>query len=137
MRNDTQFAARVEERVQARNQRPLPPFPPRRHSGDRDGREQETDHGMTYNELLELDENNVRVGLSKSDRRKLKRRKARGSEAGPECPITREAIKEGERVVELPCNCSGAIFKEDAIMKWLDQSKRCPVCRKDLSSDPN
>ncbi|KAA0146317.1 hypothetical protein FNF27_05473 [Cafeteria roenbergensis] len=46
-----------------------------------------------------------------------------------ECPITTEAMKEGDRVMKLPC---GHMFLEESIRMWLGTSNTCPLCRAEL-----
>ena len=46
-----------------------------------------------------------------------------------ECPISLEPFKEGDSIIELPCN---HIFNENNIKNWLKEKPNCPVCRMDL-----
>lgn len=93
----------------------------------------ENDVGLSYAQMSELDENNVVVGLSASQQQQLLSFLRAGEhERGKECAITFEPIELNERIVKLPCRC-GALFKHRAIEHWLSRSKRCPVCREDLS----
>lgn len=46
-----------------------------------------------------------------------------------ECPISLEQFKEGESIIELPCN---HIFNENNIKNWLKEKTNCPICRMDL-----
>ena len=46
-----------------------------------------------------------------------------------ECPISLEPFKEGDSIIELPCN---HIFNENNIKNWLKEKPNCPVCRMNL-----
>jgi len=46
-----------------------------------------------------------------------------------ECPISLEPFKDGEEIIELPCN---HIFNENSIKGWLKEKHNCPVCRTEL-----
>jgi len=46
-----------------------------------------------------------------------------------ECPISLEEFKEGDSIIELPCN---HIFNENNIKNWLKEKPNCPVCRMEL-----
>ena len=46
-----------------------------------------------------------------------------------ECPISLEEFKEGDSIIELPCN---HIFNENNIKNWLKEKPNCPVCRMSL-----
>ena len=46
-----------------------------------------------------------------------------------ECPISLEPFKDGEEIIELPCN---HIFNENSIKGWLKEKHNCPVCRADI-----
>ena len=48
-----------------------------------------------------------------------------------ECPISLEPFKEGEEIIELPCN---HIFNENSIKGWLKEKHNCPVCRTEIIS---
>jgi hypothetical protein len=51
-----------------------------------------------------------------------------------ECPISLEEFKEGDSIIELPCN---HIFNENNIKKWLKETPNCPVCRHDIIQKEN
>ena len=51
-----------------------------------------------------------------------------------ECPISLEEFKEGDKIIELPCN---HIFNEINIKNWLKEKPNCPVCRMTLKSNEN
>lgn len=46
-----------------------------------------------------------------------------------ECPISLEEFKEGDSIIELPCN---HIFNENNIKNWLKEKPNCPICRMSL-----
>ena len=46
-----------------------------------------------------------------------------------ECPISLEEFKEGDSIIELPCN---HIFNENNIKNWLKEKPNCPVCRTNI-----
>jgi hypothetical protein len=46
-----------------------------------------------------------------------------------ECPISLEEFKEGDSIIELPCN---HIFNEHNIKNWLKEQPNCPVCRTNI-----
>lgn len=51
-----------------------------------------------------------------------------------ECPISLEEFKEGDSIIELPCN---HIFNENNIKNWLKEKPNCPVCRMSLIPKEN
>ena len=48
-----------------------------------------------------------------------------------QCPISLEELKEGDLLIELPCN---HIFLETNIKSWIKEKPSCPVCRYNLDS---
>jgi hypothetical protein len=46
-----------------------------------------------------------------------------------ECPISLEEFKEGDSIIELPCN---HIFNETNLKNWLKEQPNCPVCRTNI-----
>ena len=48
-----------------------------------------------------------------------------------QCPISLEEFKDGDSLIELPCN---HIFLEKHIKNWLKEKTSCPMCRHNLDS---
>jgi len=46
-----------------------------------------------------------------------------------QCPISLEEFKDGDSLIELPCN---HIFLENNINYWVKEKQTCPVCRHNL-----
>tara|TARA_Y100000992_G_scaffold69024_1_gene43095 strand:+ start:3229 stop:3720 length:492 start_codon:yes stop_codon:yes gene_type:complete len=46
-----------------------------------------------------------------------------------ECAISLEEFKENDNIIILPCK---HIFLKESIEKWLNKSKICPICRKEI-----
>lgn len=85
---------------------------------------------MTYEDWLQLEP--VRVGVPPADRRRLRTftAGAAGRERGSSCPICLEAIAAQSTVCKLHCQHT---FHQVCLWTWLDESKTCPVCRKEVS----
>ena len=46
------------------------------------------------------------------------------------CPITQQPFHENDRIIQIiPC---GHCFNQRALLRWFEQSVRCPVCRYDI-----
>ncbi len=99
----------------------------------------------TYEEMLALDENNVKVGLKQNELARLPQiefkkssANSKSSEAGsnikknedeekePTCNVCLEEFEKGDKLRVLPCFHK---FHVKCIDKWLKQSKFCPTCR--------
>ena len=48
------------------------------------------------------------------------------------CPISLEQFKEGEKLIQLPCN---HLFSKEHLLNWLKDKHTCPVCRYELQSN--
>ena len=46
-----------------------------------------------------------------------------------QCPISLEEFKDGDSLIELPCN---HIFLDISIKEWVKEKQSCPVCRQPL-----
>ena len=68
-------------------------------------------------------------GLSPMEKARLRRVATARLLKDVVCPISRERFRPGESAVRLPCACSRVVFKERAILRWLDEHRSCPVCR--------
>lgn len=86
--------------------------------------------GNDYEELLRLDEDNIKRGLSAAAIQKLRRRSVTSREK-LEDPITKEVIKPGTNVFHLPC---GHCFEKPTVLKWFEKHRTCPVCRHEIEA---
>jgi E3 ubiquitin-protein ligase RLIM len=87
----------------------------------------ETD--LSYEQLLQLDERNVVVGMSDAQINRLTLQQvvtADFMKNYTSCPICLEEYTEGEIVRRLPCFCP---FHLECIDTHLASSKLCPTCR--------
>lgn len=84
--------------------------------------------GTDYEELLRLDEYNFMRGLSPEAIARLPRRCV-GSREKLEDPITKEIVKPGTSVFDLPCAHS---FEKAPVLKWFERHRTCPVCRYEI-----
>ena len=82
-------------------------------------------HGWSYEELLALDENNVKRGIPASQRNRV----MRACNASGECPVCREAMTTASETVELTCKHR---FHKACIEPWFQENRTCPVCRVEL-----
>lgn len=85
--------------------------------------------GLTYEELLELDDGNVRCGLSKDELAALTTVEATKEHMATDCHICLDAFDFGVDVVVLSCE---HFFHVKCIHTWLKQKRSCPICRCDL-----
>jgi hypothetical protein len=83
----------------------------------------------SYEQLLLLDAQNVRVGVPSSVRERLPRYAASRTDAQNTCPVCLEHPTVGTRMCKLPC---GHSFHDLCIGKWMESSKQCPVCRSEV-----
>eukprot|EP01064_Diplonema_japonicum_P004900 TRINITY_DN13238_c0_g3_i1.p1 TRINITY_DN13238_c0_g3~~TRINITY_DN13238_c0_g3_i1.p1 ORF type:complete len:128 (+),score=21.41 TRINITY_DN13238_c0_g3_i1:44-427(+) len=85
----------------------------------------------SYEDLLRLDENNVKRGVKPQEWPKAVREiKAKRKHVGDADPITQEDFVKGEILVELR-KC-GHVFKPVGLKKWFKKEHLCPVCRADV-----
>ena len=84
--------------------------------------------GSDYEELLRLDEDNVKRGLSANAIRRLRRRNISSREK-IEDPITKCVVPAGTNVFDLPC---GHCFEKPTLLTWFERHRTCPVCRHEL-----
>lgn len=84
---------------------------------------------MTYEELLELQEKmgSVSKGLTEQQLTRIRRLEAKGVDEV--CSICYYNIKEGEKIVQLPCR---HYFHDQCIEEWLRKQKTCPLCKQEI-----
>ncbi|CDF36689.1 unnamed protein product [Chondrus crispus] len=85
--------------------------------------------GLTYEELIELEERNVMCGLSKAELVGLGHFEAGKEHMNQTCHICLEGVEYAAVLVQL--KCSHAYHKE-CIHKWLSRKRSCPTCRSEL-----
>lgn len=85
--------------------------------------------GYTYEELLELDDRNVRCGLSKDELAGLGCFEAAKEHMNQTCHICLEGVEYAAVMVELECS---HMYHKDCIHTWLKQKRSCPTCRSEL-----
>ena len=83
-----------------------------------------------YEDLLALDDNNVKRGVSTARRNKLPLRQPRRAETHKECNICKDEFG-STKICELPCK---HIYHAECITPWLKQHRTCPVCRHEVES---
>lgn len=81
---------------------------------------------LTYEELLELDDRNVRCGLSKDELEELVTFYAGKEHMNATCHICLEGVEYGVVLVELEC---AHVYHKTCIHTWLRQKRSCPTCR--------
>lgn len=116
-----QRAQQQQQRLQMRS-RPnlLSPLPNQQPSFD----------NADYEELLALDDNNVKVGLPQEALAQLPCKHYNGLMAGEtQCFICYDHYKVNEKLRVLPCFHS---FHANCVDEWLSNSVKCPICTKDL-----
>eukprot|EP00754_Rhynchopus_humris_P035315 Rhum_TRINITY_DN16848_c0_g1::Rhum_TRINITY_DN16848_c0_g1_i1::g.164628::m.164628 len=87
-------------------------------------------HRDSYEQLLRLDERNVKIGVTPAQYKKgVRHRRATASDAGAD-PITQEDFVVGEEVAEI-VKCRH-VFKPTGLKKWFEKEHDCPVCRLDV-----
>jgi hypothetical protein len=82
--------------------------------------------GYTYEELLVLEERNVRLGMSEEDFAALPTREAVKEHLQFICHICLDYFDYGNQVSTLPC---AHFYHKACIHKWLVQKRTCPTCR--------
>mmetsp|Transcript_40780 Transcript_40780/g.68327 ORF Transcript_40780/g.68327 Transcript_40780/m.68327 type:complete len:217 (-) Transcript_40780:325-975(-) len=89
----------------------------------------------SYEELVALDENNVRRGVSESVIRRLPRTKMGRTtnqactDIAMDCRVCMDKFAAGSNAMKLPC---GHVFHEDCIRPWFSENRTCPVCRHEV-----
>ncbi|KAJ9445145.1 E3 ubiquitin ligase BIG BROTHER [Diplonema papillatum] len=93
---------------------------------------------MDYDELLDLCESigNVSVGLKPEEIERITTKALWNPDSVPEgadesCSICLCAYESGEGTRELPCD---HLFHMECIDKWLVDSKKCPVCKSEVTT---
>lgn len=86
-----------------------------------------------YENLLQLEERNVKTKISKDEFESLstfqfKTIQNNVSESDTTCSICFDDYKNTSRVTSLVCSHK---FHTECIKKWLNQNRRCPLCQKD------
>eukprot|EP01060_Flectonema_neradi_P040073 TRINITY_DN9016_c0_g1_i1.p1 TRINITY_DN9016_c0_g1~~TRINITY_DN9016_c0_g1_i1.p1 ORF type:complete len:164 (+),score=27.32 TRINITY_DN9016_c0_g1_i1:68-493(+) len=95
------------------------------------GGERPNSAGMTYEQMLALDENNVKRGVKPREWAKvIKEERASRKDAKETDPITQDEFKPGEQVAKIK-KC-GHRFKVDGLKQWFKKEHKCPVCRCDV-----
>lgn len=95
-----------------------------------DGDDGENDSlGLTYEELLQLDDANVKCGLSNEELARLGCFLATKDHMHDDCHICLDAIDFGAQIVRLTCNHA---FHRSCIHTWLKLKRTCPICRCEL-----
>lgn len=87
---------------------------------------------MTYEQLLEMGDNAGKVsrGLSAFQISKIKSFAwMEGRTNGNSCTICMDQFKGGQRFKRLSCNHE---YHNDCVDQWLESSRKCPVCNKDV-----
>lgn len=91
--------------------------------------EEDDSLGLTYEELLELDNRNVKCGLSDDELATLDTFAARKEHMSAACHICLEGVEYAAALVRLDCNHT---FHQHCIHRWLKQKRSCPTCRSEL-----
>lgn len=95
-----------------------------------EGDEGENDSlGLTYEELLQLDDGNVKCGLSNDELVELGWLEAGKEHMCHDCHICLEGVEFGAEVVRLRCD---HLFHKGCIHTWLKMKRSCPSCRCEL-----
>lgn len=82
--------------------------------------------GLTYEELLQLDDANVKCGLSNDELADLGCFSASKEHAANDCHICLDAVDFGAEIVALSCR---HVFHKHCIHTWLKMKRSCPICR--------
>lgn len=125
-------AARARRRLHTRRRRVsrLTDFLAWRARRGVDGDDGENDSlGLTYEELLQLDDGNVKCGLSSDELVQLGCFDATKEHMEHDCHICLEAVDFGVPVVRLCCD---HLFHRTCIHTWLKIKRTCPICRCEL-----
>ena len=87
--------------------------------------------GMTYEQMLALDENNVKRGVQPREwSNAIIENRATNKDAKETDPISQDEFKPGEQIAKIK-KC-GHKFKVEGLKKWFKKEHKCPVCRCDV-----
>mmetsp|Transcript_25456 Transcript_25456/g.37539 ORF Transcript_25456/g.37539 Transcript_25456/m.37539 type:complete len:211 (-) Transcript_25456:214-846(-) len=95
---------------------------PRQYGGD-------SSQGNNYEELLALDEQVVKRGLSAKRIAQLHYRRPTRPELLKDCSICRDRFQSDSSVCALPCR---HVYHKDCILPWFESNRTCPSCRMEL-----
>ncbi|CAI5468182.1 unnamed protein product [Closterium sp. Yama58-4] len=90
----------------------------------------EDEEAWTYEQLLELDRNNVRRGLKQQEMWKLDRRKMGHGDERVDCQICLSEAVAGELLTSLPCKHT---YHDACISPWFKTHRTCPICRFEIA----
>lgn len=85
--------------------------------------------GLSYEELLQLDDGNVKCGLSNDELAQLNHFKATKDYVCRDCHICLDEVNLGADIVKLCCD---HVFHKSCIHTWLKMKRTCPICRCEL-----
>ncbi|XP_046863891.1 E3 ubiquitin-protein ligase RNF181-like [Xenia sp. Carnegie-2017] len=89
--------------------------------------------GLIDNDIDSFTEDLKGPPASKRVVKQLPKKQSRNTAIGKlPCPICLEKYEKEEMYVQLPCDHK---FHETCIMRWLEQTNSCPVCRYELPTD--
>jgi len=83
----------------------------------------------SYEELLALDDDVVRRGISDRVMNQLPRTRISSQSTKTDCRICMEAFSPASTVIRLPCKHA---FHEDCVKPWFGENRTCPVCRYEI-----
>ena len=87
-------------------------------------------NGMTYEQLIALDENIVKKGMTPEELESYPITiHSKESDAPSDCNVCISEFEDGESLRRLPC---GHKFHKDCVDTWLEANITCPVCKKYL-----
>ena len=108
-------------------------------AGVDDNTEEDGTEGMTYEQLSTLTDAVGAVPRAASDAARARVTATRyrsggdggggGGQEEEQCAVCRVELADGDAVSALPC---GHAYHPDCIAAWLDRSKNCPVCGREL-----
>lgn len=87
--------------------------------------------GLDYEELLALDDDLPKRGVTARGRRLLNYVAARRKDTECECQVCKDKIAMGSHLIKLPCL---HVFHEGCVEKWFEDHRTCPICRKELEA---
>ena len=93
-------------------------------------------HGATYEDLLNLDREAVRVGVPQNVLEsfptfKYKKRRGEEEEEQMQCAICLDELNDEDEVRRIPCM---HVFHTNCIDRWLQDHKKCPVCNYEINT---